>query len=262
MISFWTAVWKQARYSFRPICGEQDEDLADDHSGRTRRRHPPQRPDVVRCHDSGGTGLRWVAADPARPHPGSRNGGAEPPPPSRVRWREPDWDRVHRELQRQKGVTLELLWLEYREAHSDGYQYSWFCERYREWRGTLDVAMRQVYRAGEKAFVDYAGPKFEVCPFLDFRRPCPSPPKSPAPPGRVRRGYRQRDVATPYERFNEMNHQLPPAPASGLPSRSSPGSGSSPYWKRLATSFVDGAPPGRIRSLRPSPWSAACEVLA
>ena len=28
--------------------------------------------------------------------------------------------------------------------------------------GTLAVAMRQVYRAGEKAFVDYAGPTFEV----------------------------------------------------------------------------------------------------
>ncbi|MDE2973484.1 MAG: IS21 family transposase [Gemmatimonadota bacterium] len=85
-----------------------------------------------------------------------------PSPPSRVRRPEPDWDRVHRELQRHKGVTLELLWLEYREAHPDGYQYSWFCGRYREWRGTLDTAMRQVYRAGEKAFVDYAGPTFEV----------------------------------------------------------------------------------------------------
>ena len=37
-----------------------------------------------------------------------------PPPPSRVRRPEPDWVRVHRELQRHKGVTLELLWLEYR----------------------------------------------------------------------------------------------------------------------------------------------------
>ena len=85
-----------------------------------------------------------------------------PPPSSGARRPVPDWDRVHRELQRHKGVTLELLWLEYREAHPDGYQYSWFCKRYREWRGTLDVAMRQVYRAGEKAFVDYAGPTFEV----------------------------------------------------------------------------------------------------
>ena len=84
------------------------------------------------------------------------------PPPSRVRRPEPDWGEVHRELQRHKGVTLQLLWLEYRAAHPDGYQYSWFCERYRAWRGQLDVVMRQVYRAGEKAFVDYGGPRFPV----------------------------------------------------------------------------------------------------
>ena len=81
-----------------------------------------------------------------------------PTPPSRVPRPEPDWARMHRELARHKGVTLQLLWLEYREAHPDGYQYSRFCDRYREWRGRLDVVLRQVYRAGEKAFVDYAGP--------------------------------------------------------------------------------------------------------
>jgi len=81
-----------------------------------------------------------------------------PTPPSGVPRREPDWARVHRELARHKGVTLQLLWLEYREAHPGGYQYSRFCDRYRQWRGRLDVVLRQVYRAGEKAFVDYAGP--------------------------------------------------------------------------------------------------------
>ena len=85
-----------------------------------------------------------------------------PSPPSGVRRPVPDWDRVHRELQRHKGVTLELLWLEYREVHPDGYQYSWFCGRYKAWRKQLDVVMRQVYRAAEKAFVDYAGPTFPV----------------------------------------------------------------------------------------------------
>ena len=84
------------------------------------------------------------------------------PPPSRVPRPEPNWEDVHRELQRHKGVTLQLLWLEYRTVHANGYGYSWFCERYRAWRGRIDVVMRQVYRAGEKAFVDYAGPKFEV----------------------------------------------------------------------------------------------------
>ena len=85
-----------------------------------------------------------------------------PLPPSRVPRPEPDWEQVHRELQRHKGVTLQLLWLEYLTVHPDGYRYSRFCERYRAWRGRIDVVMRQVYRAGEKAFVDYAGPKFEV----------------------------------------------------------------------------------------------------
>ena len=80
-----------------------------------------------------------------------------PTAPSQVRRPEPDWARVHRKLARDKGVTLQLLWLEYREAHPEGYRYWRFFDRYREWRGRVDVALRQMYRAGEKAFVDYAG---------------------------------------------------------------------------------------------------------
>ncbi len=40
----------------------------------------------------------------------------------------PDWSQVHRELQR-KGVTLALLWHEYKAAHPEGFQYSWFCNQ-------------------------------------------------------------------------------------------------------------------------------------
>jgi len=68
----------------------------------------------------------------------------------------PDWQWVNREL-KFKGVTQFLLWQEYLEQHPRGYQYSWFCDMYREWRGKLDVVMRQDHRAGEKLFVDYAG---------------------------------------------------------------------------------------------------------
>ena len=69
----------------------------------------------------------------------------------------PDFAAVYRELKR-RGVTLELLWQEYRVAHpNDGYGYSRFCDLYREWRGQLDVVMRQEHRAGEKLFVDWAG---------------------------------------------------------------------------------------------------------
>ncbi len=77
-----------------------------------------------------------------------------PIPPERRQM--PPMDYLHRERKR-KGVTLQLLWHEYKEANPDGYQYSQFCEIYRQWTQKLDVCLRQEYRAGEKLFVDYAG---------------------------------------------------------------------------------------------------------
>jgi transposase len=63
---------------------------------------------------------------------------------------------------RRKSVTLTLLWHEYKAAHPEGFQYSWFCDQYRAWSARLDVVMRQAHRAGEKLFVDYAGQTVEV----------------------------------------------------------------------------------------------------
>jgi len=74
---------------------------------------------------------------------------------------EPDWAALHREMRR-PGVTLMLLWQEYRATHPQGYAYSWFCEHYRAWVGRLDLVMRQEHRAGEKLFVDYAGPTVPI----------------------------------------------------------------------------------------------------
>jgi transposase len=68
----------------------------------------------------------------------------------------PDWATVHQEL-KHKGVTLLLLWQEYKAITPEGLQYSQFCEAYRQWVGTLDLVMRQHHRAGETLFVDYAG---------------------------------------------------------------------------------------------------------
>src|SRR5499426_1654665 len=73
----------------------------------------------------------------------------------------PDWATVHQELKR-KGVTLFLLWQEYKAATPDGLQYSWFCHTYRGWASKLDLVMRQTHRAGEKLFVDYAGQSIPV----------------------------------------------------------------------------------------------------
>ena len=69
----------------------------------------------------------------------------------------PDYAAIHRELLAMKHVTLHLLWQEYKEQQPNGFQYSWFCQHYREWAGRLDVVMRHEHRAGEKMFVDYAG---------------------------------------------------------------------------------------------------------
>ena len=44
----------------------------------------------------------------------------------------------------------------------NSYQYSRFCDRYKVWRQRLDVVLRQTYRTGEKAVVNYAGPTFPV----------------------------------------------------------------------------------------------------
>jgi transposase len=68
----------------------------------------------------------------------------------------PSFDYLFTELKR-KHMTLQLLWHEYRENNPDGYQYSQFCLRYRAWVKTLDVSLRQDYKAGEKLFVDFAG---------------------------------------------------------------------------------------------------------
>jgi transposase len=74
---------------------------------------------------------------------------------------EPDWAAIHRELRR-PGVTLLLLWEEYRAIHSGGYGYSRWCELYRSWETRLSPTMRQAHPAGERLFVDYAGHTVEV----------------------------------------------------------------------------------------------------
>ncbi len=73
----------------------------------------------------------------------------------------PDWQEIHREL-KGKGVTLNLLWQEYKGAHPQGYQYTQFCEHYRRWLGSVDPVMRQSHKAGEKLFVDYAGQSLAI----------------------------------------------------------------------------------------------------
>ena len=72
---------------------------------------------------------------------------------------QPDYGRLHQELRR-KGMTLMLLWEEHGADYADRqtYSYSQFCENYRCFARQLKRSMRQIHRAGEKLFIDYAGP--------------------------------------------------------------------------------------------------------
>jgi transposase len=85
------------------------------------------------------------------------------PPPPRVEGQrpEPDWPTVRRELSR-KGVTLDLLWNEYKAEHPDGYAYTWFCTHYNRWASALPLTLRQTHAPGEKLFVDYSGDRIAI----------------------------------------------------------------------------------------------------
>src|SRR6516225_7949922 len=80
---------------------------------------------------------------------------------NKVQRPQPHWPSIHGELKR-PGVTLQLLWEEYRGRDPGGYGYSQFCELYRAWRGRLTPTMRQTHIAGERVFVDYAGTTLTV----------------------------------------------------------------------------------------------------
>ncbi len=85
-----------------------------------------------------------------------------PQRPPAPKFAAPDFALVHRELKR-KAVTLTLLWEEYREAAQGvPYSRSRFFERYQDFVRALRRSMRQTHVAGEKLFVDYAGPTVPV----------------------------------------------------------------------------------------------------
>ncbi len=103
-------------------------------------------------------GVRWPL--PADWDDGQVERTLFPQRPVPTIWRkhpEPDWVRIHEELQTHKDLTLQLVWQEARENDPEGYGYSRFCDLYRRWVKKLDLVLRQEHRAGEKMFVDYAG---------------------------------------------------------------------------------------------------------
>lgn len=66
-----------------------------------------------------------------------------------------------RELTR-TGVTLKLLWQEYREQNPDGFSRSQFCYYFKKWKGSHKLSMPMDHKAGDKLFVDFTGKKMEI----------------------------------------------------------------------------------------------------
>jgi transposase len=69
---------------------------------------------------------------------------------------EPDMEYIHTEMQR-PGVTLNLLWEEYKAAHPEGFGRFQFCARYARFLKVNNVYLRKTYKAGDQAMVDWAG---------------------------------------------------------------------------------------------------------
>jgi transposase len=106
-------------------------------------------------------GIRWPVPPELDDAALERKLFTPPFAPSEPERPQPDWPQVHAELRR-PGVTLLLVWQEYRAGQPDGYGYSRFCDLYAAWRVRLSPTMRQTHPAGERMFVDYAGQTVEV----------------------------------------------------------------------------------------------------
>ena len=76
---------------------------------------------------------------------------------------EPDWQLISREMKR-KSVTLLLLWQEYREAHPDGFGYTWFCDKFGAHEKRANPAYRHRHSSGAEMQTDYAG---QTIPLID-----------------------------------------------------------------------------------------------
>jgi transposase len=77
----------------------------------------------------------------------------------------PDADYIAKELKRPH-VTRRTLWLEYKDQHPDGYEYSQFCWHLGRYFGDPELSMHIEYKAGERMFTDYAG---DTMPITDHK---------------------------------------------------------------------------------------------
>lgn len=86
-------------------------------------------------------------------------------PLARTHAREPDIEHLLKELKR-PGVTIQLLWEEYRKIHPDGLGRTQFGSRIRDHRSVTDLVMRQDHKPGERVMVDYSGDRLSLVDLL------------------------------------------------------------------------------------------------
>jgi transposase len=77
----------------------------------------------------------------------------------------PDFAYIHKEIAK-KGVTFELLWMEYKEQYPNGYEISQFKKLYYKFKNKINPTMRQTYIPGDQMFVDYSG---LIVPYCDSK---------------------------------------------------------------------------------------------
>jgi len=65
---------------------------------------------------------------------------------------------AERELHK-TGVNRQMLWVEYKEQHPDGYTYSRYCYHFNIFLKHTDVSMHLEYEAGDMIMIDFAGKK-------------------------------------------------------------------------------------------------------
>lgn len=79
-----------------------------------------------------------------------------PPVQNKSIFPEPDMESVFYEMKK-KGVTLMLLWEEYKETNPEGIMYTQFCDRYRNFKKACRLTMHIEHKAGQEMQIDWAG---------------------------------------------------------------------------------------------------------
>ena len=63
---------------------------------------------------------------------------------------------------KERGMTLQILWEEYKKEDAQPFGYSRFCELFHLYRSQEPVTMHIEYKAGDKALFDFAGEKLHI----------------------------------------------------------------------------------------------------